>query len=86
MEKILAENRKLDLQQKQYIERNEKLKLASNRIQALEKELAEKKELLSAAEKKKMQLIIEKNESEEKNIDLADKLKKTTARYQAINN
>lgn len=32
MEKILAENRKLDLQQRQFSERAEKLKLAQNRI------------------------------------------------------
>ena len=86
MEKIFAENRKLELQKQHFVERNEKLRLAQQKIQELDKELNEKKELLKASESTKIKLIMDKNEIEEKNIDLEDKLKKTTARYQAINN
>ena len=86
MEKIFAENRKLEHQKHQFVERNEKLRLAQQKIQELEKDLSDKKELLSASEKTKLKLLLEKNEIEEKTIDLEDKLKKTTARYQAINN
>ena len=86
MEKIFAENRKLETQKQQFMERTEKLRAAQNKIQELEKEVNEKKELLAASEKSKTKLIIQKNEIEEKNIELEDKLKKTTARYQAINN
>ena len=86
MEKIFAENRKLEHEKHQLVERNEKLRLAQQKIQELEKDLSDKKELLSASEKTKLKLLLEKNEIEEKTIDLEDKLKKTTARYQAINN
>ena len=85
MEKIFAENRKLEHEKHQFVERNEKLRLAQQKIQELEKELSDKKELLSASEKTKLKLLLEKNEIEEKTIDLEDKLKKTTARCQAIN-
>jgi hypothetical protein len=43
----------LETERQQLVERTEKLKLAHNRIQALEKELTEKKEFLNASEKKK---------------------------------
>ena len=53
----MAENRKLEADMGLLAQRTEKLKLAQNKIQALEKELSEKKELLAAAEKQKAELI-----------------------------
>ena len=55
--KIMAENRKLEADMGLLAQRTEKLKLAQNKIQALEKELSEKKELLAATEKQKAELI-----------------------------
>ena len=86
MEKIFAENRKLELQKTQFIERTEKLKLAASKIQNLEKDLAEKKEFLSAAEKKKTELALKNVELEDTAFNLENQLKSIRMRYQTINN
>ena len=86
MEKIFAENRKLELQKQQFIERTEKLKLAASKIQNLEKDLAEKKEFLSAAEKKKTELALKNVELEDTAFNLENQLKSIRMRYQTINN
>ena len=51
MSNILQESRRLETERQQLVERTEKLKLAQNKILTLEKELAERKELLAATEK-----------------------------------
>ena len=81
MEKIFAENRKLELQKTQFIERTEKLKLAASKIQNLEKDLAEKKEFLSAAEKKKTELALKNVELEDTAFNLENQLKSIRMRY-----
>ena len=75
MSAILRESRNLEAQATTLAERTEKLKLAQKRIESLEKELTEKKELLAATEKQKMQLTLEKNELEDKEFTVANKLK-----------
>ena len=51
MNKIIAENRLLKADMGLLAQRTDNLKKAQNKIQALEKELNEKKELLAAIEK-----------------------------------
>lgn len=46
------------------VERTEKLKLAHQKIQSLETELNEKKDVLASSEKTKKALIVEKSELE----------------------
>ena len=65
------------------IERTEKLKLAMNKISALEKDFNEKKELLSATEKKKTELMLQKNEIEDREFNLSNRLKQTEVRFSA---
>ena len=81
MSAILRESRNLEAQATTLAERTEKLKLAQKRIESLEKELTEKKELLAATEKQKMQLTLEKNELEDKEFTVANKLKQVQMRY-----
>ena len=54
------------------------------RIVALEKELAEKKDALSISEKQRTTLRLEKSELEEKEYSLANRLRQTELRFQAM--
>ena len=64
MSKILQESRNLEAQKEFLVERTEKLKLAHQKIQSLETELNEKKDVLASSEKTKKALIVEKSELE----------------------
>ena len=86
MANILQDNRKLEAEKDLLIQRTEKLRLAQNRILSLEKDLTEKKELLAVADKKKTELIIEKNEVEDKEFNLSNRLKQTEMRFNAMKN
>jgi len=85
MDKIMRESRNLEDERKLLVERTEKLRIAQNRILALEHELKEKKDLLSATEKAKGQLLKEKNALEEKEFTLSNRVKQTEIRFQTLN-
>ena len=51
------------------------MRLAQSRIQALSKELEETKELLKTTETKKREIAIQKNELEDKEFNLSNRLK-----------
>ena len=57
------------------VERTEKLKLAQTRIETLQKELNDKKDALSLTEKQRASLRLEKSELEDKEYNLANRLR-----------
>ena len=57
------------------VERTEKLKLAQARIETLQKELNDKKDALSLTEKQRASLRLEKSELEDKEYNLANRLR-----------
>ena len=57
------------------VERAEKLKLAQARIETLQKELNDKKDALSLTEKQRASLRLEKSELEDKEYNLANRLR-----------
>jgi hypothetical protein len=81
MGKIIHENKKLEAQKDMLIECSEKLKLAKTKNKELQRELLEKKELLSASEKKRMELLLQKNEIEDRESTLLNRLKQTELRF-----
>jgi hypothetical protein len=81
MGKIIHENKKLEAQRDMLIECSEKLKLAKTKNKELQRELLEKKELLSASEKKRMELLLQKNEIEDRESTLLNRLKQTELRF-----
>ena len=85
MSKILQESRNLEAQKEFLVERTEKLKLAHQKIQSLETELNEKKDVLTSSEKTKKALIVEKSELESQLFALETRFKQKELRLQAIN-
>lgn len=81
MSEILRQSRSLEGERQLLVERTEKLKLAQTRITNLEKELSEKKEALSLTEKQRASLRLEKSELEDKEYNLANRLRQTEVRF-----
>ena len=75
MSQVFRESRNLENERVQLGERTEKLRLAQTKIQTVEKELSEKKELLTAADNLKKKLTLEKSELEDKEFNLSNRLK-----------
>lgn len=75
MSQVFRESRNLENERVQLGERTEKLRLAQTKIQTIEKELSEKKELLTAADNLKKKLTLEKSELEDKEFNLSNRLK-----------
>ena len=83
MSQVLRESRSLETERVQLVERTEKLRLAQTKIQTIEKELSEKKELLAAADNMKKKLTLEKSELEDKEFNLSNRLKQTEMRLKS---
>lgn len=67
---ILQENKNILAKNEELVKKSEMLKVAGQKIQSLEKQLAETKELLQSAENAKRQTMLEKSDLEDKEFNL----------------
>lgn len=67
---ILQENKNILAKNEELVKKSEMLKVAGQKIQSLEKQLTETKELLQSAENAKRQTMLEKSDLEDKEFNL----------------